>query len=197
MAQDLPFADLLRRLEAGNQDAAAEVFRLYAHRLIALARKHLDARCRVMLSGSDVAQEVLNSFFRRQAQDPFDVETDSALWGLLAEITLRKCGKWNRHFATRKRGAVPTLSLQNTEASDDAWDVADGGPTPDDAALLAEMVAELYRGLKDNERTICELRLQGYQVREIAERVNLTEETVSRKLARIKTRLHRLCAPVE
>ena len=60
---------------------------------------------------------------------------------------------------------------------------------------FTETVAELYQGLKENERAICELRLQGYQGREIAAELNLTEETVSRKLARIKDRLQRLCAP--
>jgi len=197
MAQGLTFIDLMRRLEAGNQEAAAEVFQLYAHRLIALARKQLDARFRAVLSGSDVAQEVLNSFFRRQAQDPYDVESESVLWGLLAEIALRKCGKWNRHFAARKRGGGRSLSLQIGDDDGAAWDVADSGPTPADAAVLAETVAELYQGLKENEHAICELRLQNYQVREIAARLNLTEETVSRKLRRIKDKLQRLCAAGE
>jgi RNA polymerase sigma-70 factor, ECF subfamily len=93
MAPAQTFADLMRRLEAEDQEAAAEVFHLYAHRLIALARKELDSRCRGMLSGSDVAQEVLNSFFQRQAREPYDLETEGALWCLLAEITFRKCGK--------------------------------------------------------------------------------------------------------
>jgi RNA polymerase sigma factor (sigma-70 family) len=197
MTQELPFAELRRRLEAGDPEAAAEVFRLYAHRLLALARKELDGRCRAMLSGSDVAQEVLNSFFRRQTHDPYDLASESALWSLLAEITLRKCGKWNRHFAARKRDAGPILSLQAADDSDAVWDVRDAAPTPEDAVVLAETVTELYRGLKTNERAICELRLQNYQVREIAARLNLTEETVSRKLGRIKEKLQRLCTAGE
>jgi DNA-directed RNA polymerase specialized sigma24 family protein len=195
MAEELTFPELMRRLEAGDANAAAEVFRLYVHRLRGLAQQELSARCRAMLSGSDVAQEVLNSFLRRQAHDPYDLNSADALWGLLAEITFRKCGKWNRHFAARKRG-VPTVSLTG-DASGADWEVSDSAPTPDDALVLAETVAELYRGLKDNERAICELRLQGYQGREIAAQLNLTEETVSRKLGRIKDRLQRLCAPPE
>src|SRR4051794_35807436 len=94
MAEELTFLELMQRLEAGDPDTAAEVFRLYVHRVKALAQKELDGRCRVMLSGSDVAQEVLNSFLRRQAQGPYDLDSEGALWGLLAEITFRKCGKW-------------------------------------------------------------------------------------------------------
>ena len=66
MAKELTFLELMHRLKAGEPDAAAVMFRLYVHRLKALARKELDGRCRVMLSGSDVAQEVLNSFLRRR-----------------------------------------------------------------------------------------------------------------------------------
>jgi DNA-directed RNA polymerase specialized sigma24 family protein len=197
MVQGLTFGDLMRRLEAGDQEAAAEVFRHYAHRLIAPARKELDTRCRAMLSGSDVAQEVLNSFFQRQARDPYDVDSDSALWGLLAEITLRKCRKWNRHFAARKRGPGLVHSLPDAAENDAAWEAASAGPTPDDAVVLTETVAELYRGLKPNECAICEMRLQNYHVREIAAKLNLTEETVSRKLGRIKGKLLRLCSAGE
>ena len=39
------------------------------------------------LSGSDVAQEVLKSFFRRQTQEAFDLESEHALWGLLADAS--------------------------------------------------------------------------------------------------------------
>jgi DNA-directed RNA polymerase specialized sigma24 family protein len=183
----------MRRLEAGDGEAAAVVFRLFAHRLIALARKQLDDRYRALLSGSDIALEVLNSFFRRQTDNPFDVDSADALWGLLAEITFRKCGKWNRHFATRKRGANRTISLDAVDDSDASGQVPDGGPTPADAAILAETAAALYQGLKPNERAICELRLQGYRGHEIAAQLNLTEATVSRKLARIKNRLQQLC----
>jgi RNA polymerase sigma factor (sigma-70 family) len=194
MAEELTFLELMHRLEAGDPDAAAELFRLYVHRLRALAQKKLDAGCRVMLSGSDVAQEVLNSFFRRQARHPYDLDSPDALWGLLAEITLHKCGKWNRYFASRKRGGVPTVSLNPADDSDAGWQVCDSAPTPDDALVFAETLAELYRGLKVHERAICELRLQGYKNREIADQLNLTEETVSRKLSRVKARLQRLCA---
>jgi DNA-directed RNA polymerase specialized sigma24 family protein len=192
MPEELTFEELTRRLEAGDPDAAAEMFRLYAHRLRALADKQLDGRCRAMLSGSDVAQEVLNSFLRRQASDPFELDGPDALWGLLSEIAFRKCGKWNRHFAARKRGR-PTVSLSPAEDTDASWEVRGGAPGPDEALVLAETVAELYRGMKDTERAVCELRLQGYQGREIAGLLKLTEETVSRKLARIRDRLQRLC----
>src|SRR3984957_17220206 len=120
MAKELTFLELMHRLKAGDPDAAAVMFRLYVHRLKALAGKELDARCRVMLSGSDVAQEVLNSFLRRQANDPYDLDPLDALWGLLSEITFRKCGKWNRYFASRKRG-VPTVSLSPADDSDANW----------------------------------------------------------------------------
>jgi RNA polymerase sigma factor (sigma-70 family) len=191
MSTYVSFAELMKRLEAGDGEAADVVFRLYAQRLIALARKHLDARCRAVLSGSDIALEVLNSFFRRQVNDPFDLDNEDALWALLAEMTLRKCGKWYRHFAARKR-SVPTLSLDPAEDSEASWQARDLAPTPQEIATLTDTVALLYQGLKDNERQICELRLQGYKVGEIADQLNLSLETVYRKIGRIRTKLERL-----
>jgi RNA polymerase sigma factor (sigma-70 family) len=196
VAEGLTFAELMRRLEAGDEDAASEVFRLYARRLIGLARAQIESRFRGVLSGSDVAQEVLNSFFRRQAAEPFDVDNEDALWGLLAEITFRKCNRWNRRLSARKRGGR-LASWQATDLSDAEWQAIDSAPRPDDAAVLTDTLAELYGGLKEQECRICELRLQNYKVREIAAQVNLTEETVSRKLGRIKDKLQRLCAAGE
>jgi RNA polymerase sigma factor (sigma-70 family) len=188
------FAGLLRRLEAGDPEAAAVVFDHYARRLIGLARRQLDARLRAKVDPDDIAQSVFRTFFRRHAEEPFDLASEDALWALLAEISLRKCGRWNRHFRARKRSVTREAPLPAAEDStrDEPLDAAE--PSPEDAAILAETVEELLRGLDDRERTVCEMRLQGYQVQEIARRLGCTEVTVFRKLKHVKSRLQRLCS---
>jgi DNA-directed RNA polymerase specialized sigma24 family protein len=99
----LSFQNLLQRLESGDAEAAALVFDRYARRLIGLARRRLDERVRGKIDADDVVNSVLRTFCRRAAEHPFDLDGPDSLWALLVEITLRKCGCWNRHFRTRKR----------------------------------------------------------------------------------------------
>jgi RNA polymerase sigma-70 factor (ECF subfamily) len=195
MTPDDSFAGLIRRLEAGDPEAAAVVFDRYVRRLIGLARRQLDARLRTKVDEEDVAQSVFRSFFRRQAADPFDIASEDALWALLAEITMRKCGRWNRHFLAGKRsvGREAPPPAPDDSIVDEPIDA--GEPSPADVAILAETVEELLRGLDERERLICEMRLHGYQVQEIAARAGCTERTVLRKLKHVKSRLERLCPP--
>jgi RNA polymerase sigma factor (sigma-70 family) len=192
MSDGPSFSGLVRRLQAGSESAAAEVFRRYAERLADLARGRIEGRLRGRLSASDVVQEALHSFFRRQRERPFDLDGEGALWGLLARITLNKYDKMRRALTTRKRDPGPLLPLQPEGPSASDWEVADDGPTPEEAALLEETLAELLGGLDGLSQRICRLRLEGHSVREIAAQVNLTEETVSRKLHKVKARLSEL-----
>jgi RNA polymerase sigma factor (sigma-70 family) len=188
------FIQLLKRLEAGDPDAAAQVHGRYVRRLIGLARRQLDPRFKARVDQSDIAQSVFRTFFRRHAERPFDLGNEDALWALLAEITLRKCGRWNEHFHTRKRDVGREVA-PDTELDLPFEATAGGEPAPEDAAVLRETVEQLLAGLDERARRVCELRLQGYEVREIAEQLRCTQVTVQRKIKHIKERLKRLCPP--
>ncbi len=185
------FAVLMQRLEAGDAEAAAVIHARFCRRLIGLARRGLNDRLRPKLDADDVVQSVFRTFFRRAAEGEFDLEGADALWALLAEITLRKCGRWNRHFAARKRGGeLEARPLVGVEPEDEPSD--DREPSPADAAVLLDLVEQLLSGLRGPERLICEMRLQGYEAGEIAAQAGCSVATVFRKLDLIKGRLSRL-----
>ncbi|MFL5330799.1 MAG: RNA polymerase sigma factor [Gemmataceae bacterium] len=180
------FPTVMRKLNAGDADAAAAIFEQYAARLIALARKHIDERVRSKVDQDDIAQSVFRTFFRRAGTGQFDLANEDGLWALLAEIAVRKCHKWNRHFHTRKRNAA------REAAPDAAPETAARDPGPDEATALADLVEQLLRGLEGRERVICEQRLQGEPVAVIAHRAGCSEATVFRALDTIKARLEEL-----
>lgn len=187
------FLDLKQRLESGDDEAAAILFDRYARRLIGLARRRLDERVRPKTDAEDVVQSVFRTFCRRAAERPFDLDGPDGLWALLVEITLRKCGRWNRHFRTRKRDvrreqAPPPLS--DSDCDNEPLDAA--APGPEDEAVLREMVEALLRGLDDRARTVCEMRLQGYEIEEIAADLKCSTATINRKIRNIKDRMKQL-----
>lgn len=186
------FAQLLRGLEAGDAEAAACLYQQFARRLIGLARRRLSERLQAKVGAEDVVQSVFRTFFRRAADHEFDILGEDALWALLAEITLRKCGRWHRHFAAHKRrGELDAVAALSDELRDEPADPRE--PSPADAAILLDLIEELFSGLQPRERLIGEMRLQGHSVAEIAQRAGCTQATVFRKLNVIKRRLRRLC----
>src|SRR5262245_18476432 len=74
------FIELAVRLRDGDQGAATVVFRRFASRLIALARRELDTRLRRKLDPEDVVQSVYRSFFGRYQAGQFDLATWDDLW---------------------------------------------------------------------------------------------------------------------
>jgi len=62
-------------------------------------------------------------------------------------------------------------------------------PSPEEAALLSELVEHLLRDLGEREGAILSLALQGHSAAEISEQLARPERTVYRVLERIKRRL--------
>lgn len=193
MSTPMSFSQMLGQLQVGSEAAAAAVFRRYADRLVGLVRRRLNARTQVGFSASDVVQEAMKSFFRRQRERPFDLDNEDALWGLLARLTLYKCGKMQRAVLTQKRGGGRVLSLSPEDSAATAWEVVDEEPTPEEASLCEDLLAQLLDGLGEVERRICQLRLEGHKIEEIASDIDLTQTTVNRKMREIRQRLLELC----
>jgi len=195
MPPDPSFDALMNRLQAGDQDAAVQIFDRFTRRLIGLARAHLDTLIRQKVDPEDVVQSVYKSFFHRFAEGEFDIASWGSLWGLLAVITVRKCGHCIEYFQSERRDVRAEAPLPRfTDGSASSWDVLASDPTPSQAAMLAETVADLMRTLDERNRQIVMLRLQGYQFAEIAELAGCTERTVQRVLKRVRDWLQERCA---
>ncbi len=194
MTTTASFVNLLQRLESGDPEAAAVLFDHYARRLIGLARRRLDERVRGKVDADDVVNSVIRTFCRRAAAHSFDLDGPNDLWALLVEITLRKCGHWNRHFRTRKRDVrreeSPPPAGSDTDFDNEPLDAA--GPRPEDEAVLREMMERLLDGLDERARAVCEMRLQGYEIEEIAAALKCSAATINRKIKQIKDRMKQL-----
>ncbi len=192
MAPSNSFTDLMTRLRAGEEPAAAELFHRFAQRLIALARSRLDHRLRQKVDPEDVLQSVYQSFFLRHTQGQFELTDWDGLWSLLTLLTLRKCRRWARHFRTAGRDVDREMSLDEVpDALDPDRGLLATEPTPEEAAVLTENLEQLFRGLEERDRAIVSLSLQGYSVREIGARVGRPQRTVFRVLERVKQRMRR------
>jgi RNA polymerase sigma-70 factor (ECF subfamily) len=189
MPDDPSFESLMGRLRQGDHAAADEVFRLFAGRLIGLARSRLGGRLQQKVDPEDVAQSVLKSFFLRHAEGQFKLENWDSLWALLTVITLRKCGLRAEFWQAGRRDVRREASTADESAR---WEAIAREPTPSEAVMLSETVERLLAGLEQRDRPIVELSLQGYTVIEISTQLNLSERTVYRILDRVRSKLERM-----
>jgi RNA polymerase sigma-70 factor (ECF subfamily) len=187
MSEERSFDEWMAQLRAADQEAAREVFNRFAQRLVALARRRLGGRLRQKVDPEDVVQSAFRSFFTH-AHD--DLAGWDNLWNLLVVITLRKCGRRIAYFRAACRDVQREKNLAAPGDTDgEKWEAMAGDPTPEEAAMLAETIEQLLGGLKDWERAIASLTLQGFSVAEVSAQVGRTERTVYRVLERIKASL--------
>jgi RNA polymerase sigma-70 factor (ECF subfamily) len=183
----------LARLRNGDEQAAAEVFDRFAHRLVGLARQKLNESLRGKEDPEDVVQSALKSFFPRYAAGQYQLTGWDDLWGLLARITAHKCGNRVARFQTARRDAGREVSVAARDDSSVRWELLTHEPTPAQALMLSEILETLHDSLGARDRAIFALHLQGIENADISAQLQCSNRTVFRVLERIRQTLERQC----
>jgi RNA polymerase sigma-70 factor (ECF subfamily) len=185
----LTSAQLLHGHQAGNIDATEELFNRYVDRLIGLARKRLAPKLAGRIDPEDVVQSAYRSFFAAAGRGRFQLEQSGDLWRLLAGITLNKLHRQVERNTAKKRDVSKDRGLADEGSLSVGTDVLSRDPSPDEVVALADELELLMRDLDPRHREMIQLRLQGYQIEEIAAQTQRTQRTVLRALEGIKQKL--------
>jgi DNA-directed RNA polymerase specialized sigma24 family protein len=178
-------------LQQGNPDAAQKLWECYFERLVELARKELRALPH-REAAEDVALSAFDSFGRGAGRGRFPELADRrSLWRLLVVITARKAARHKRDANRRKRGGRAVgIGAVPPDADMEAYleQIVDREPTPEFAAQAADECRSLMRLLDDPElESVALLRMEGYTVEEIGERLGYVARTIKRKLRLIRS----------
>jgi RNA polymerase sigma factor (sigma-70 family) len=177
----------MERWRVGDHEAAQELFRLHAERLIALARSRLSSRLSARVDPEDVVQSAYRSFFVRAREGRFEIEQGGDLWALLVAITIHKVHQQVKRNSAQKRNAA----AEERFADDNESQIPAADPTPLEAVALIDQVEELMRRLDPVRRRVLELRLEGWTLEEIAVDTGLSRRTLHRLLDSVKKQLER------
>jgi RNA polymerase sigma-70 factor (ECF subfamily) len=187
MSEASAFADLLARVRAGDEQAAAELVRTHESALRRWVRFRLtDPTMARALDPEDVCQSVFASFFVRAAAGQYDLAGPDDLVKLLVGMARNKLAmQARRHRAAKRDGrrrAVPGV---------EEVDPADGAASPSRQAAGRELLAEVRRRLGDEERRVADLRAQGQGWAEIAAELGGTPDGRRMQLTRALDRVSR------
>jgi DNA-directed RNA polymerase specialized sigma24 family protein len=174
-------------LKRGDRAAAEVLWGRYFHRLVGLARSRLRAADRRAADEEDVALSAFDSVCRRAEQGRFPRLGDrDELWNLLATVTLLKALALAGRGRAAKRGGGAVRLLSELDAAE-VERVLGSEPTPALAAQTVEQCRHLLGLLGDESlRRVALRKLEGYTNAEIAAELGCVEETVERKLKRIR-----------
>jgi RNA polymerase sigma factor (sigma-70 family) len=163
-ARDPEFADFVRRIRAGDDQAAEEL----VNRFESLIRREV----RLRISGSqinrafdsqDVTQSVLANFFVRAATGQFELEHPDQLARLLVTMARNK-------LVSRVRSERRQIrDIRRVTVDPDALNrMADEQPSPSEIVARRELLERLRKLLSDEEQQIIDLRNQGLGWDEVA-----------------------------
>jgi RNA polymerase sigma-70 factor (ECF subfamily) len=179
-------ASLLRRFRTGEDDAATELYRRYAARLLNLAAAKASPDLKQRVDPEDIVQSVFRTFFRRASLGEYEVPDGDELWKLFLVIGLNKIRAVAGYHKAAKRDVRQTAGGEAVEVG--------GAAVPDETALrtLQLTIDELLAPLPESHREIVRLRTDGFEVAEIAAKVGRAKRSVERILQEFRQKLQGL-----
>ena len=178
------FHDLMRRVRAGDDGAAAELVRVYEPAIRRAARVRLaDSRLRRLFDSTDISQSVFASFFVRAALGQYELEEPGQLLRLLVTMSRKKFADHVRRQQAARRDyrRVEAVSPGRT----------DPRSSPSRAAAAKELLQECHSRLSAGERRLADLRASGGSWEQIAAGEGASAEALRKQLARGLNRVAR------
>jgi RNA polymerase sigma-70 factor (ECF subfamily) len=185
-AEDV-YADLIRRVRQGDEDAAAELVRRYEPAIRRIVRVHMhDTRLRRVLDSTDICQSVLATFFVRANLGQYELDTHANLLKLLATIARHKVtNQVNRQRADRR-----DYRRERVLGERDAL-VCDSRSDPGEQVAASELLTKVRELLSEDEQQLADQRARGDSWAEIAAVHGGSAEQLRKKLARAIDRVLR------
>jgi RNA polymerase sigma-70 factor (ECF subfamily) len=185
MSEESGFQEFLRRIRAGEPEAAATLVRTYEPILRRSVRVwSVDPRLWRFFDPTDICQSVFASFFGRAALGAFELATPRDLLKLLVGITRKKLADHVRYESAARRDYRRVHTGVHLEKKMLAY-----GPLPDQEVELQELLCEFDRRLTKEERWLAEQRAQGQSWDQIAQAGGDNPEALRKKLQRALERV--------
>lgn len=180
-------ADFLQRLSADDSQAADEVFRRYATRLLLLAKSRLSENLARRVDPEDIAMSAWRSFFGGARQGRFHWQRSGDLWRLLVAITIHKIQRTSRRHLAAKRDLRREDHPARHEGDEFPRITDYREPSPIEVATFCDEFHALLKSLDPIAQQVLERRLEGATLEEIAAALDRSERTIRRVLETLRT----------
>jgi RNA polymerase sigma factor (sigma-70 family) len=161
------FRAFIARVRAGDEDAARELVERYEKLIRREVRLRLSDRALLRVFDSmDISQSVLVSFFAKASSGGFEIETPDQLTRLLIGMARNKLA-----FQVRRQHARCRDRRLNEARRVEDLDVESPAPNPSEVASDRDLIDAIRRRLGADGRRLADLRADGWEWSDIADRV--------------------------
>jgi RNA polymerase sigma factor (sigma-70 family) len=183
VCEEQSFADFIRRIRAGDQEAAAELIREYEPVIRLEVRRRLrDPGLYRLFDSVDICQSVMMSFFMRAAAGQYELDQPQQLLKLLVAMAHNKLAFQARKLRAQRRDT-------RREIDGNGADLQAISPSQNRVVAGRDLLREVHRHLNGEERHLTELRGQGHTWPEIAATLGGTPQARRRQLTRALDRV--------
>jgi RNA polymerase sigma factor (sigma-70 family) len=180
MEENPSFVDLIKRVRAGEMDAAEKLVRNFEPTVRRAIRvRMVNPALRRAVDSIDICQSVMGSFFVRAALGQYELDSPEQLAGLLIRLARNKVASAARreHAGQRdNRRLQADASAVDRLAADDE--------SPSQAVAGAELVQKFREKLSPQERYLADQRAQGREWNELAAELGESAEALRKRLQR-------------
>lgn len=174
---------LIRRLKQGDQDAATAIYLRYAERLLQLAKSQTPDLLQSRIDPEEIVQSVFRTFFRRAADGQYVAPEGDELWKLFLVMALNKIRTRGAFHRAKKRDYRRTVQGLEPE------DAANQDDTQEAYQVLRLSIEDFIEQYPDQHRDVVRLRIEGFEVNQIAEKLQRSKRTVERILQGFREQL--------
>ncbi|MBI3762403.1 MAG: sigma-70 family RNA polymerase sigma factor [Chloroflexi bacterium] len=187
------FTSLLARARDGDREALDRLTREYEPKLRLVARVLLGPALRPYLDSVDLVQSVHKSLLLGLRDQKFALDTPESLLALAITLVRRKVARHWRRLQRQQRlsglAAAPGQATATADLGNVLTALSQPHDDPAEAAQFRDQVEHLCRNLKDAERRLLEMRLEGYSLAESAAALSLSAVALRVRLTRLRQRL--------
>jgi RNA polymerase sigma factor (sigma-70 family) len=182
------FQSLMEQIATGSEAAVTRLLSLYGDHLCRAVRRRLNRTLRPKFDTSDFVQAVWASFFCNRGEIA-QFEHSAQLVAFLTRVANNKVIDECRHRQTQKADAARERSI--SDGSSEGFPVPGREPPASQIAIMHEEWERMVDGVPSRYRRIVELRAVGESQEEIADKLGVSEKTVSRVLNKLRIRMER------
>lgn len=187
MLDQATFDEFIGRIRAGDEQAAAELVRIYEPLIRREVRLQIrDRRLYRLFESLDVSQSVLGSFFARTALGEYDLETPAHLVKLLVVMARNKVATASQRQQRQRRDYRRAAGAEQLEH------LVDAGPSPSEVVSGRELLEKFRAGFTAEEQSIADLRMAGLGWNEITTQLGGTAQGRRMQLSRAVARISRI-----
>ena len=185
MAEESSFSQLLLQVRGGDQQAAAELLRVYEPYVRRTVRMRLtDSYLRRQFDSIDFCQSVMGDFFVRSALGQFDLQSPGQLISLLAKMARNKVIDH-----ARRQKAVRRDVRRLESGGMDEGAIAGADPTPSRVASGKELLDLVRARLTERDRYLAGERAAGRSWQELADELGENADALRMRLSRALDRV--------